>query len=82
MKSPYFTQQVQASEKLPGGKKKVCRFCGHNEYEGNYTKHLKRNHKDIMENRAIIKNISKHLSAEQLEQIKQFIIELKKNSKN
>lgn len=36
-------------------KKKVCRFCGNNEYSEKYTTHLKKQHADLMEKREIIK---------------------------
>jgi len=60
-------------------KKKVCRFCGTNEYNEKYANHLNKKHKDIMNKRTFIKNISNRLTAEQLEQVEQFVRSLKKN---
>ena len=60
-------------------KKRKCIFCQHNNFEEKYSVHLNKAHKSEMSIRAFIKNISKSLSSEQLERVKQFLIEIRKN---
>ena len=67
--------EVEINMKDIKNKKKVCRFCETNEYDGKYIHHLNENHKDVINNRII----SKHLTAEQLEEVRKFILNIKKH---
>lgn len=61
-------------------KKKICPFCQHNNYLEKYRGHLEKDHRDIIQKRIWIKNMMKHLQldAEDLEKVKQLMIQLKK----
>ena len=54
--------------------KKVCHYCQHSGYDGTYSRHLQNYHKKEWGIRQLVKS----LSSEELDEVKTFILEIKK----
>ncbi|CFW93282.1 protein of unknown function [endosymbiont DhMRE of Dentiscutata heterogama] len=61
-------------------KKKICRFCGHNNYEEKYAKHLNSKHSDIMKKREAIKNLVRTFNSEQITRATEFLLQIRKEA--
>ena len=63
-------------------KKKLCRFCGHNDYEEKYAKHLKSKHSDIMKKRVEIKNLVRTFNSDQITRATEFLLQIRKEAES
>lgn len=68
------------TQNLPKDKKKTCRFCGHNNYEEKYAKHLRSKHSDIMKKREAIKNLVRTFNSEQITRATEFLLQIRKEA--